>query len=180
MRYLFLAALLAATPALAQKGDHPHHRRADSLIDRADSLDVPTGLSPNDVVGLREGRGMGLARPAELHHYPGPMHVLELADELELTPSQRADAQRLRAQMLAEARPLGARIVEMEGHLDRLFASGEATDEAVDRVTAHIAEARGQLRAAHLRAHVAMRDALTPEQIAAYDRLRGHTDGSTD
>ena len=175
-----LAALLIAPSALAQKSDHAHHRRAESVIDRADSLDIPTGLSANEVIGLREGRGMGLARSAELHSYPGPLHVLELADALNLTAEQRAEAERLRAEMLAQARPLGEQIIERERHLDRLFATGAATPEMVDRITAHIAEAQGQLRAAHLRAHVAMRDVLTPEQIATYDRLRGHTDGPTD
>lgn len=42
-------------------------------------------LSASDVEGLQQGRGMGLALPAELNGYPGPMHVLELADELNLT-----------------------------------------------------------------------------------------------
>lgn len=173
---LFLIVLLAAYPALAQKGDHPHHRRADSLVDRADSLDVPTGLSPDDLVGLREGRGMGLARPAELHSYPGPLHVLELADDLDLSHEQQLTARILFDEVKALAQPLGEQIIERERHLDRLFASGSATPGMVDRITAHIAEARGQLRAVHLRAHVDMRDALTPEQIADYDRLRGHTD----
>src|SRR6056297_1838494 len=102
-----LAVLLATPSVLAQKSDHPHHRRAETVIDRADSLDVPTGLSADEVIGLREGRGMGLARSAELHSYPGPMHVLELADALDLSAEQRAEAERLRAEMLAEARPLG-------------------------------------------------------------------------
>jgi hypothetical protein len=174
--FLALALLLAAPVALAQKHDHAQHRRADSIIDRADSTHVPTGLSPSEVVGLREGRGMGLAKAAELHSYPGPLHALELADDLGLSAAQRVEAERLRAEMLAEAQPLGAQIVEMEGHLDALFAEGRATPDAVNRITAHIAEAQGRLRAAHLNAHVALRDALTPEQIAAYDRLRGHTD----
>jgi Spy/CpxP family protein refolding chaperone len=182
MRFLplTLAVLLLAPSAPAQKSDHPHHRRADSVISRADSVDAPTGLSADEVVGLREGLGMGLARSAELHSYPGPLHVLELADALDLTAEQRATAERLRAEMLAEARPLGAQIIERERRLDNLFATGAATPEMVDRITAHIAEAQGQLRAAHLRAHVAMRDVLTPQQVAEYDRLRGYTDGPTD
>ena len=173
---LALTLLLAAPAALAQKDDHAHHRRADSLIDRADSTHVPTGLTSGDVTGLMEGHGMGLAKAAELNHYPGPKHVLELAAELDLTDVQRAEAERLRAEMLAEAQPLGAQIVEMERHLDALFAEGRATPDTVDRITSHIAEAKGRLRATHLRAHVAMQAALTPDQIAAYDRLRGHTD----
>lgn len=171
---LALAALLLAPLAHAQKDDHPHHRRAESVPLRAD--DTPTGLSADDVAGLLAGAGMGLARPAEMNSYPGPMHVLELADDLGLTPEQRTEAERLMHEVKAEARTLGAQIVERERHLDQLFAGGEATPEMVDRISAHIAVANGQLRAAHLRAHVAMRDALTPEQIVTYDRLRGHTE----
>ena len=33
---------------------------------------------------------MGLALAAELNGYPGPSHVLELADKLELSAEQRA------------------------------------------------------------------------------------------
>ncbi len=32
---------------------------------------------------------MGLALAAELNGYPGPAHVIELADSLELTEAQR-------------------------------------------------------------------------------------------
>jgi hypothetical protein len=39
-------------------------------------------LSAEDITALNEGRGMGLAVPAELNAYPGPVHVLELADRL--------------------------------------------------------------------------------------------------
>ena len=46
-------------------------------------------LSPQEVADLRAGRGMGLALPAELNRYPGPMHVLELAEPLRLSPRQR-------------------------------------------------------------------------------------------
>ena len=42
-------------------------------------------LSPQEVADLLAGRGMGLAKAAELNHYPGPRHVLDLARELDLT-----------------------------------------------------------------------------------------------
>jgi len=32
---------------------------------------------------------MGLAKAAELNHYPGPRHVLDLASELKLSEEQR-------------------------------------------------------------------------------------------
>ena len=46
-------------------------------------------LSDQQLSDLRAGRGMGMALPAELNGYPGPVHVLELADALGLTPEQR-------------------------------------------------------------------------------------------
>ncbi|MDP2956413.1 MAG: hypothetical protein Q8N53_08320 [Longimicrobiales bacterium] len=36
---------------------------------------------------------MGMARPAELNGFPGPRHVLDLADLLALAPDQRSEVQ---------------------------------------------------------------------------------------
>ena len=68
-----------------------------------------------------------MAKAAELNGYPGPAHVLTLAKELKLTESQRQQVQAIFDRMNAAARPLGAKLVEREQALDRLFASGEIT-----------------------------------------------------
>ena len=47
-------------------------------------------LSEQQIADLKAGRGMGLALPAELNGYPGPAHVLELSDQLGLSPEQKA------------------------------------------------------------------------------------------
>src|ERR671938_205396 len=60
-------------------------------------------LSDQQIADLNAGRGMGLALAAELNGYPGPSHVLELADKLELSADQRASMQRLFDAMKAEA-----------------------------------------------------------------------------
>jgi len=52
-------------------------------------------LSDDEVRQLLEGAGMGYARAAELNGYPGPMHVLELADKLGLSAQQREETRRL-------------------------------------------------------------------------------------
>ena len=44
-------------------------------------------LSEQQIADLGAGRGMGLALAAELNGYPGPSHVLELADKLNFPPS---------------------------------------------------------------------------------------------
>jgi hypothetical protein len=46
-------------------------------------------LSEAEVSAYLDGRGMGLAKAAELNGYPGPAHVLDLAEKLQLTPQQQ-------------------------------------------------------------------------------------------
>lgn len=46
-------------------------------------------LSDQQIADLKSGRGMGLALAAELNGYPGPLHLLELADQLALSEPQR-------------------------------------------------------------------------------------------
>ena len=171
MRLLLLLLALLAMPAAAQ---HDHHDHAPSPY-ADDTERTVKALSAEDTEGLLEGRGLGMARAAELNGYPGPLHVLELADDLGLTDTQRAETQRIYDAMRAEAQALGAQVVQMETHLDQLFANDEATEADVDRITAHIGETRGRLRAVHLRAHLAMMEVLSADQVTAYARLRGYT-----
>src|SRR4030081_3204739 len=79
-------------------------------------------LSEQQVADLGAGRGMGLALAAELNGYPGPSHVLELADKLDLSADQRAGVARLFDSMKAEAVPLGSGLIEQEAQIDKQFA----------------------------------------------------------
>jgi hypothetical protein len=131
-------------------------------------------LSDQQVADLRAGRGMGLALPAELNGYPGPLHVLELADALALTGDQRNRTKALFEAMKAETVPLGERIVSEEVALDRLFAEKQITPEMLTRATMRIAALQGELRAAHLRYHLIMRDLPTVDQVSRYEEQRGY------
>jgi hypothetical protein len=48
-------------------------------------------LSETEVSGYLDGRGMGFAKAGELNGYPGPAHLLELADKLRLTSEQTTE-----------------------------------------------------------------------------------------
>jgi Spy/CpxP family protein refolding chaperone len=182
-------ALFLAQPAAAQHAGHHgnHHHGAPSghAPPAASPVQPYTGLegrrikalSEEDAAGLLAGRGMALALAAELNGYPGPMHVLEHADALGLSGAQRATAEGLRTRMLDEARALGARIVALEEELDRLFAGGTADTGRLAALTASLGALNGRLREVHLATHISMRDALGPEQRAAYDWMRGYTRG---
>ena len=131
-------------------------------------------LSAQQIDDLRAGRGMGLALAAELNGYPGPMHTLELAGQLELTPEQQARTRETFARMKAESRRLGEEVIAAERALDALFRDRTVTPERLAAATDDAARAQGRLRAAHLRHHLEMMEVLTPGQVDAYKRLRGY------
>lgn len=117
---------------------------------------------------------MGLALAAELNGYPGPLHVLELADALRLTPEQRERAEALFHAMRSETITIGEQIIAEEDALDRLFARREITSATLAGATQRIGAARATLRAAHLQHHLDMSAALTAMQRNEYMRLRGY------
>jgi Spy/CpxP family protein refolding chaperone len=133
-------------------------------------------LSEQQIADLGAGRGMGLALAAELNGYPGPSHVLELADQLHLTADQRTSVQRLFDSMKAEAVPLGSELLGQEADLDRLFASRTVTPETLKASTTAVAVTQGALRETHLKYHLSTAAILTPEQMQHYAELRGYGD----
>ena len=175
-KWIALLALLATGIAQAQHAGHAGHgaRGAAAPYAGMQAREIKA-LSPQDRQALLEGQGMGLAMAAELNGYPGPTHVLELADALRLSPEQRQATQALMQSHKAEARALGAQVVEAERELDRAFAARTADAAAIERLTARIGTLQAQLRAAHLRTHLQQTALLTPEQVAQYQRLRGYT-----
>jgi Spy/CpxP family protein refolding chaperone len=124
---------------------------------------------------LLNGEGMGMAMAAELNHYPGPRHVLDLGDQLHLTEAQRTSTQESFNQMQTQASELGKQLVEKERVLDRAFVSRTASLKSLKQMTKEIEELKGQLRYVHLVAHISVRNALTQQQIESYDKLRGYT-----
>jgi hypothetical protein len=131
-------------------------------------------LSESDVAGLLAGRGAGMAKAAELNGYPGPAHVLELAEALRLSPTQADATKALMEQHRQEASRLGIALVEAERQLDSLFAGGQATPQAVDLATRRVGELQAQLRAEHLNTHLRQTALLDKHQIRRYASLRGY------
>lgn len=134
-------------------------------------------LSAEEIAALRSGEGAGFALTAELNGVPGPRHVLDLADELDLSPGQRSEVEAVFAAMRDEAVELGERLVAAERELDRFFADGRTDPDALAGRVAEAARLRGRLRAVHLVAHLATAGILAPAQTARYVELRGYAGG---
>lgn len=163
-RAAVLVALGAGFAAGSASAQHQPYARLESRPIKA--------LSEEQIADLRAGRGMGLALAAELNGYPGPLHVIELAEPLGLSEKRGAEAQALYEAMRAETIPIGERLIAAEADLDRTPASLEAATQAIGRIAA-------ELRAAHLRYHLSTTDLLMPEQVRRYAALRGYGKSAT-
>ena len=167
--------ILATFAVLAAPGAAQHDGHAGHFSPYAGQQDSGiAALSADEVEQLRAGAGMAMARAAELNHYPGPRHVLEMAAELDLSAEQHGALEAVHADMLTEARHLGAEIVAAEEHLQRRFALRHVDEGSLRRAVAEIARLYGELRFVHLAAHLQTTDLLGGEQIERYDRLRGY------
>jgi len=161
-----ILALAGASDASAQHGNQPYAGQEKRAV---------KALSDAEVADLLAGRGMGLAKAAELNGYPGPMHLLEHAAALKLSDDQRRAIEVIRARMSAAAAALGHEIVARERELDAAFAEGRIDAALLKSKTDEIAALMGRLRAVHLMAHIESRPLLTPQQVADYNKLRGYT-----
>lgn len=161
---LISASLASAAPAGAQT-QNPYAGEQSRAI---------KALSSKEVDDLTQGRGMGLAKPAELNRYPGPMHALELAEPLRLSSGQRQTLDAIMARMSTDAKALGAELLGLERDLDAAFAARTIDAQRLRDLTAQIGIKQGSLRAVHLAAHLETAAAFSAEQIARYDVLRGY------
>jgi hypothetical protein len=169
MKFALLVIVFAAfaSPAAAQ---HQHGQAPYAGLQQRPIK----ALSEQQTADLRAGRGMGLALAAELNGYPGPVHVLELGDQLRLTDAQRGRMQALKDAMTAEAIPVGEKLVSQETALDRAFADRTISPAALQALTGEIGQTHGALRAVHLKYHLTAAAVLTDQQMMQYRHLRGY------
>lgn len=135
-------------------------------------------LSAKDVDDLLNGRGWGLAKAAELNGMPGPAHILEFADKINLKDSQKNEIEVLFTQMKTKAIKLGTQMVQAERELDQMFANKSITRETLRTQLDKIAMVRSRLRQVHLETHLQTPKILSRHQIGTYNQLRGYGNNS--
>lgn len=133
-----------------------------------------SSLSADDIKQLQSGAGWGLAKPAELNEYPGPAHILELADELDLSADQKSKVEAAFAVMQEKAKALGASLIAAERALDDAFRSGVITQDILEQRIAVAESSRAALRQVHLAAHLEVTPLLSAGQKTRYAALRGY------
>lgn len=131
-------------------------------------------LSEADVAALLKGEGWGLAKPAELNGIPGPRHVLDLAEQLQLSAAQRQQVQVIFEEMQLTAKALGEKYVYLEKTLDLAFFEKTADPEILRLLLENLGETLTALRFAHLNAHLKTAEVLDLHQNTNYSVLRGY------
>jgi hypothetical protein len=169
MKYLLLALITVGMTAV-QAQHQPYAAQHERPI---------KSLSDEETRQYLSGAGMGYAKAAELNGFPGPMHVLELADKLGLSAQQREAARRLMDGHKADARAIGAKRVEAEKRIDAIFRSGTVDEHSLADAVRAAAALDADYRLSHLETHRRMRMLLTEDQVAQYNRARGY-DASSD
>src|SRR5260370_16500810 len=96
---IWISAALLLTSAAAANAQTPYAGMQTRPI---------KALSEQQMADLSAGRGMGLALAAEFNGYPGPVHLLELADKLDLSPDQHTSIHRLFDSMKPQPFPAGS------------------------------------------------------------------------
>ena len=176
---ILLVGLVAVSssnsPAQAQAQPTPTPSAYGELLDTE-----IRGIDPATIEGYRTGAGLGMALPAELNGYPGPRHVLDLADELELTSDQQTQIQALFDDMLPKAIALGEQILDQEAGLELAFREGTIDEESLRDALDSIESLKAELRFVHLRTHLVTLEILTPHQVQLYNTLRGYNASGKD
>lgn len=131
-------------------------------------------LSSSDIDDLKNGRGWGLAKAAELNGVPGPIHLLEMKDDIGLSAKQAEKIETIFQAMRTRAIPLGLKLIELEDLLNRHFANNTITEISLKKLLDEIGKTRSKLRYVHLSSHLKTPDILTSDQIRTYNTLRGY------
>ncbi|MGI9338929.1 MAG: hypothetical protein ACR2P4_10530 [Gammaproteobacteria bacterium] len=137
-------------------------------------------LSAAETTRYQKGEGGGDALAAELNGFAGPKHVLEFAEQLQLTPLQLRQTRDLFARMQKESRAYGAALIEEEQRLDAFFAEGGGDDLQMLTILGTIGKLRALVRYAHLSAHLRQNAILDEEQRLLYIELRGYHNHNDD
>jgi Cu/Ag efflux protein CusF len=175
---IFLA--LAACFGTANAQHHHHHSNTENAEPNpaapyaGQQLRSIKALSDQEQRDLEEGKGLGLAKAAELNGYPGPMHVLEHADALQLSVLQRTQTQELLVKHKRLVSELGKQLVQKEVVLDKEFLSRQIQADSLVRLTKEIGLLQAEIRAEHLMTHLKQTALLSSSQISQYNALRGY------
>ena len=133
---------------------------------------VVSGQIPSDKNSLLNPEDIDQAAYAEKNGYPGPKHVIDLADKLQLSEEQKGSVKRIYNEMETRAKELGQRIIDLEEELNKAFGDKLVVEKSIRNDVEQIGRLRGRLRSVYFLAHFKTRNVLNDKQVATYIKLR--------
>ena len=171
-----LCAVLLAYGVSKKHKTHLAHQNHGNSDYAGEEKRLIKSLSQQDVDALSNGSGWGLAKAAELNGVPGPLHLLELKDEIDLSPEQVVDIQHVFDEMHAQAVTTGKQLIASEQALEERFRSSLPSADELQTALSQIGKIRSHLRYVHLAAHLQTPTILSIDQIDRYNELRRYGD----
>jgi hypothetical protein len=130
-----------------------------------------TSLSLKEYKAYEKGEPMGMTNVAEVNNYPAPAQALAFEKGLKLNVTQKQQLQEAVQALDFKAKEMGRFILQHEKKLNELFSSGKANEGSLIYYCNQIGLYQGELRNAHLQAHLKARRILTQDQLKKYSRL---------
>ena len=130
-------------------------------------------LSAGEYAAYQSGDKMDMVKVAEMNNYPAPGQVMALEKELRLSVIQRVNLKAAIEALDFKAKEMGRFIVQHEKKLNDLFSSGKIDEGSLIYYCNQIGLYQGELRNAHLQAHLKTIRILTPDQLKKYSKIKG-------
>ncbi len=167
---LLLGLVLVLSPSIVlSENGHKHRSKYSGQEKRAIK-----SLSESDIDQLKNGKGWGQAKAAELNGWPGPIHLLEMKNEISLTDEQVEKIDAIYQKMKKSAIALGEKLIVLERELNEHFANRTINDELLKGLLDEIGQTHKKLRYVHLSAHLETPLIVSEHQIMLYNKLRGY------
>ena len=174
-KFIVSALFLALLPLSAQQQQSGGQQSGGSGM-KCMKKDMKKGMKKGmKKKGMQGGHGAG--HLAEMNGYPGPKHVLEFIEELDLSAEQVSQLRKLRTEVTVQSLELSDQIKDLRTKLKGVFAEKKATENGVRTIVSEISELQGRLDMVHLAAHLRAKGILSDEQTAKYYNLRPPPDG---
>ncbi len=174
MKYILIILTFCVFTFSTHAGNHSHQHENTSTYAGQEQRDIKS-LSHDDISELQRGGGWGLAKTAELNGVPGPVHLLELKDQIPLTDSQVSELTKIYKTMKTQAIDFGLKLISLEHKLEQHFQKRTINDSILRSSLDEISIVRGRLRYTHLAAHLKTPEILSEAQIRKYNALRGYS-----